>query len=84
MRVVKMRKVNIGNQMPFVDIEIVKPMGRFPIAGKIISVETDSDGVILDRFLRRRLKDSEIDGCLRIVPAKKSKEDKVNGKSVAN
>ncbi len=62
--------------MPFIDIEIVKPMGRYPIAGNIISTEVDSYGVILDRFLRRRLKDSEIDGCLRIVTGKKSKEAK--------
>ena len=72
--------------MKTVQIEILKPMKRYPVVGKIITTEVDSDGIVLDRFLRRRVADSQIDGCVRIIAAaaKKSKEDKVDGKSIAN
>ena len=71
--------------MKTVDIEILIPMTRYPVVGKIITTKVDSEGVVIDRFLRRRIADSELDGCVRIVqPAKKSKEDKVDAKSIAN
>ena len=36
----------------------------------IIEVETDSEGLPLDKFWRNRLKDSEIDGCVEAVKRK--------------
>ncbi len=37
-------------------------------------IKTDSKGVPLDRFWRRRLRDSAIDSCLKVVSKKKRKE----------
>ena len=44
--------------------------------GRIINVETDSDGIITDSFWRKRLIDSEIDNCIEIVTEKKDKPSK--------
>ena len=51
-------------------------------AGAIISVDSDNEGNIKDRFWARRLKDSAIDGCVEVVEEKqigrpqKKNEDK--------
>jgi antitoxin component of MazEF toxin-antitoxin module len=42
----------------------------------IINVETDNNGTILDKFWRRRSKDSLIDGCVEIVKPKKQEKAK--------
>ena len=36
-------------------------------AGDIITIDTDENGVPLERYWRSRLKDSEIDNCVEIV-----------------
>ena len=57
--------------MSTVQIEILTPMRRYPTAGAIITTEVDHAGVIKDSFLRRRLSDSERDGCVRLIEKKK-------------
>lgn len=47
--------------------------------GAIINIQTDKDGVPLERYWRDRLRDSEIDNCVEIVDAKK-KERKESDK----
>ena len=42
-------------------------------AGFIVTVECDADGIPLDSFWRKRLRDSEIDNCCEILTAKPSK-----------
>lgn len=39
--------------------------------GTILTLEIDENKVIVDRYWRRRLKDSEIDHCVEIVKIKK-------------
>lgn len=57
--------------MSTIQIEILTPMRRYPIVGAVITTEVDHAGVIKDSFLRRRLRDSERDSCVRIVEEKK-------------
>ena len=58
--------------MKTIQIKIVKPMRRYPISGAIITTEVDDSGVIIDSFLRRRVMDSEIDGCVVVIDKKKA------------
>lgn len=44
--------------------------------GDKLSLETDADGNIIDRFWSRRLKDSEIDGCVEVMQSKEAKKKK--------
>ncbi|MCK4962081.1 MAG: hypothetical protein KAS19_06330 [Anaerolineales bacterium] len=54
-------------------IEILKEFSGHPHkVGTVVEVATDSDGVIIDRFWRRRVRDSKIDECVRVA-TKKSK-----------
>jgi hypothetical protein len=54
-----------------IEIKILKDMGQYK-AGDLIRVTADEDGVPLDQFWRRRLKDSKDDSCCEIVmPAAK-------------
>lgn len=68
--------------MKTVDIEIVQPTRRYPNKGMVVTAEVDRNGVIKDRFLRRRLRDSDIDGNCKIKQAAKKAtpktEDKLN------
>ncbi len=48
-----------------VELEVVSLRGYK--AGKIIKCLVDVDGVIKDRFWRRRLRDSVRDNCVRLV-----------------
>ena len=57
--------------MNTIQIEILTPMRRYPTAGAVITTEVDHAGVIKDSFLRRRVRDSERDACVRIVEKKK-------------
>lgn len=53
--------------------------------GKRISIKVDRNGLPLDRHWRRRLKDSEIDGCVAIIEEKKAeKKEKKEKKSKSN
>ena len=44
--------------------------------GRIINVEADSEGTIIDAFWRARLKDSKIDNCIEVVIKEKPKTSK--------
>jgi hypothetical protein len=44
--------------------------------GRVINVDTDASGTVVDKFWRARLKDSEIDNCVEVVIEKKSKSSK--------
>ena len=47
-------------------------------AGAVIDIQTDSGGIPLDKFWRKRLKDAALDDCVEVV--KTSKKPK-NGES---
>lgn len=51
------------------DIKIEKDFDRF-LAGQIISVK-DDNGIPVELYWRNRIKDAEIDGCVKIVKSKK-------------
>ena len=40
----------------------------------IVSIKVDSDGVPLEKFWRKRLKDAETDNCVEVVKAKTKPE----------
>jgi len=40
-------------------------------AGAVIRVKTDKNGTALDPYWRRRVKDSEVDGCVEFVDNRK-------------
>lgn len=55
--------------MKKITLEIKKPLaGKLP--GSTIVLDCDRDGVIIDRYWRRRLQDSEIDDCVKILKNK--------------
>ena len=41
----------------------------------VVTVQTDSAGVPLERFWRNRLKDAAADNCVEVVKAKKYKQE---------
>lgn len=45
-------------------------------AGYTVTIQTDSCGVPLKKFWRRRLRDSKIDNCVEVVKASKSNQEK--------
>ena len=49
---------------------------------RVIRTTTDDNGIILDRYWRQRLKDSEIDGCISVV--KEKREVKSNKAQTGN
>ena len=46
-------------------------------AGQTVTIQTDSAGVPLEKFWRRRLKDSKIDNCVEEVKPSKPKKQKM-------
>ena len=63
--------------MKTIKIKILKQMHRYP-KDTIVTTEVDRDGIVLDQFLRRRLKDAEIDQCVEVVQeSKEPKQPKV-------
>lgn len=40
---------------------------RGNVEGTVISVNADEDGVLMDKYWRRRLKDSAVDNCVEII-----------------
>ncbi len=44
--------------------------------GRVINVETDCNGTIIDSFWRRRMFDSLIDNCIEVVVEEKPKTSK--------
>ena len=61
-------KIKIENKTGVV-LHGLNPGGR-------IDIDVDSEGTPLDINWRRRLRDSEIDGCIEIIKEKKKTEDK--------
>ena len=47
----------------------------------VIPVRVDKNGIPLDMYWRRRIKDSEIDGCVEFVNNAKAKRTKVKEKN---
>ncbi len=45
-------------------------------AGQVVTVQTDSHGIPLDKFWRRRIKDAETDNCVEAVKAAKPKKER--------
>lgn len=43
--------------------------------GDVVTVQTDGDGIPLDKFWRRRLKDAKIDNCVEAVKTAKPKKE---------
>lgn len=42
--------------------------------GSVQKIQVDKNGVPIDRYWRDRIKDAEIDGCVKLVPATKKKK----------
>lgn len=42
--------------------------------GQVVKISVDEHGTPRDRYIRRRLKDAEIDNCVEFVETKKSKK----------
>jgi len=57
--------------MDTLQIKILKTLGSYT-EGQVVTVETDSNGLPLSRFWRRRLKDAPSDGFCRIVEVAKA------------
>ena len=49
------------------------PKGK-KLKGSIVDLECDKNSIPLDFFWRSRLKDSEIDNCVEIIPQTKTKK----------
>jgi len=56
-------------------LKLNQPMAGYE-AGHTVTIQTDSCGVPLEKFWRRRLKDAKIDNCVEVVKASKSKQEK--------
>ena len=57
------------------DLKINKSMRGYD-AGRTITIDADKHGLPLDKFWRRRLKDSVIDNCVEVVKTSKSTKGK--------
>jgi len=55
-------------------IKLNMPMAGYGV-GRELTIRTDSAGVPLDKFWRRRLRDAKIDNCLEVVKPSKSKKE---------
>ncbi len=60
--------------MDTLQIKILKTLGAY-FEGQIVRVDTDSNGVPVSRFWRRRLKDASSDGFCKIVEAEKAEPE---------
>lgn len=56
--------------MKTITLKIEKPLLDKAV-GDTITLDCDRDGVIIDRYWRRRLQDSELDKCVTILKQKK-------------
>lgn len=67
----------------YVQLKVNVNMGDLP-AGKVIDVLADDDGIVLDPFWRKRLKDAKIDNCCElVVPEPPAKARKGSQKSAS-
>lgn len=56
-------------------IKLNQPMKGYE-AGRTVSIQTDVNGVPLDKFWRRRIRDAKIDKCVEVVKPAKLKQEK--------
>jgi hypothetical protein len=56
-------------------LKLNQPMKGYE-AGREITVQTDSNGIPLEKFWRRRLRDAQIDNCVEVVKPSKTKREK--------
>jgi len=47
-------------------LKLNQPMKGFD-AGRTVTVQTDTSGVPLEKFWRRRLRDAKIDNCVEVI-----------------
>jgi len=52
--------------MNYVKIKLKKDIAGHK-AGEVIKLETSKNSTVLSSFWRRRIKDSEIDGCVQVI-----------------
>ena len=45
-------------------------------AGRTVSIQTDANGVPLEKFWRRRIRDAKIDNCVEVVKTSRPKREK--------
>jgi len=45
-------------------------------SGQVVTVQVDSNGIPLEQFWRKRLKDALVDNCVEVVKASKPKKGK--------
>lgn len=55
-----------------ITLQLNTPLRGNP-AGLKVKIETDKDGIPLDRYWRDRLKDAPKDGCITVVSSKQNK-----------
>jgi hypothetical protein len=55
-------------------IKIKNVRGYFP--DQIITIQTDSAGIPLEQFWRKRLKDACVDNCIEVITTSESKKGK--------
>jgi len=61
--------------MKAIKLKLNQPMSGYE-AGREITIQTDKDGVPLEKFWRRRLKDADIDNCVEVVKPSTSKKER--------
>ena len=54
-------------------IKLNQPMKCYE-AGRTLVIQTDADGLPLEKFWRRRIKDAEIDNCVEVIKSSKPKQ----------
>ena len=62
-----------------IKVEILKALPGYTV-GQSVQIEVDADGVAIDRYWRKRIRDSKIDGCLKLADQKPKKASKAASK----
>lgn len=60
--------------MKKIKLKLNQPMQGYE-AGREVTVQTDSAGVPLEKFWRRRMRDAQIDNCVEVVKSSKPKKE---------
>lgn len=56
-------------------LKLNQPLAGYEV-GREVTIQTDRNGVPLEKFWRRRLKDAKIDNCVEVVKPSKPKREK--------
>lgn len=56
-------------------LRLNQPLAGYEV-GREVTIQTDRNGVPLEKFWRRRLKDARIDNCVEVVKPSKPKREK--------